>query len=181
MKRRTVEPKPPAIEPAVICTSAPALDEPLEARRVALEGGAALRVGEQHAVAAGVEVEHHRLEVADHGRERALDEQVGTAAERQRAQRVVVEVDQAPDRDLPARQHLERDLRRGERRAQLDDARGDQGRVDARVVVDVGGGEDRPRARRDGRPGELERALHRRRTVVDARQDVGVQVDHAWL
>ena len=41
----------------MICTSAPALDERLEARRVALEGGAALRVGEQHAVAAGVEVE----------------------------------------------------------------------------------------------------------------------------
>ena len=86
VKRRTVEPNAAGHRARRDLHQRPGVHERLEARGIALEGGAALRVGEQHAVAAGVQVEHHRLEVADPGRERALDEQVGTAAERQRAQ-----------------------------------------------------------------------------------------------
>ena len=161
VKRRTVEPKAPVIEPAVICTSTPFSTSRSSRIRVALEGRAALRVGEQHAEPARQQVEHDRLERADDGRERALDQQVGAAAEREAAQRVVVEVGEPPDRDLPAGQHLERDLRLGQRRAQHLEPGGHPRGVDARVVVDVRRGEDRPRAGVDRRAGQLERPLER--------------------
>ena len=162
VRRRTVEPKPPVIEPAVICTSTPASTRRCEPLGVAVEGRAALRVGEQDAVAALEQVEHQRLEGADRGRERALDQQVGPAAERQRAQRRVVEVAEPPHRDLPARQHLERDLRRRQLGPQRLQPRRHARRVDAAVVVDVRRREDRPRARRDRGAGELERPFERR-------------------
>ena len=164
VRRRTVEPKPPVIEPAVICTSTPASTSRCEPLRVALEGRAALRVGEQHAVAAR---RAGRAPAARRRRSRARTGSRRAGRARRRAPACA-----APRRrGRPAARS--RSPRPGSTSSGISAAASagrsasqpgrDARRVDAAVVVDVRRREDRPRARRDRGAGELERPLERRR------------------
>ena len=157
VRRRTVEPKRAGQRARGDCTSTPASTRRCSrsgraGRPGSARGGRAARGARARAGRAPAARSRRRR------RERALDQQVGAAAERQRAQRRVVEVGEPPHRDLAARQHLERDLRRRQLGPQRLAAR--PRRVAAsmpRSSVDVRRREDRPRARRDRRAGQLER------------------------
>ena len=135
-------------------------------------------MGEQDPVAALVQVGDQRLQVGADRRERALEQHVAAAAERERGQLVVVELRQPVVRDLAAGQQLEVDPLVGEPRRQRVAAVGDLRGLDVEHLADMARRGDRARARRDRRPRHLQRRLGRRRPVVERGEDVGVQVDH---
>ena len=157
------------------------VDERGQPPPVVLERAAALRVGEQDPEAADAELEEQVLEALRQLAVGRLHQQVMAAlAERDRAQVLVARVLRPQEIDLAARDELDLQPLPRRRGRELGGALAELGRDDVRMVgahVRRRGQRDRPLLRR--RRERLERARDVRRPVVDAREDVGVEIDHA--
>jgi hypothetical protein len=156
-----------------------ALHERLEPLGLLLEGAVALRMGEQQRVAARLELEQLLLEQRAEARVGRLDQQVGAAlAERGELQLSVRRLDPAVEVDLGARQQLELDARLPDRLAQVLAERPQVPRQDARVVApEVRRADDRLDTAAGQLGGQGDALLDGGRAVVEARQQVAVQVD----
>ena len=141
--------------------------------------GVAFRVGEHRRDPVRQEPAEDPLEPERPAEIGHLDEHVGRVAAQAEAPKLVGREPVHPlQRELAARQDLDRDpLVRdggpdgGERLLHLVD----RGRI---VVPYVRRAGDRPHAAGGGRPGELDAVGERLRPVVEARKNVGMQVDH---
>jgi hypothetical protein len=157
------------------------LDQRADQLRALLHGRVALGVGERDPEAAGGELEQARLEVAGQRAVGRLDQQVAAvAAERGEPQLGVVQLRRAPQVDLGARQDVDRQAAAAQVLGQL--ARPARDLVQPHVgmvVADVRRGDQRARARVRGDLGDRDGRGQRGRPVVEARQHVRVQVDHA--
>ena len=150
--------------------------DPLE---VGLRLGVAFRVGEHGRDPVRQEPAEDPLEPERPAEIGHLDEHVGRVAAEAEAPKLVGREPVHPlQRELAARQDLDRDpLVRdrgpdgGERLLHL----GDRGRIVLPYVRRAG---DRPHAAGGGRPSELDAVGERLRPVVEARKNVGMQVDH---
>ena len=153
-------------------------DEPADRARIVAEDATPFHVGEEHAEAPGVQVRDVLLDVAV-GRRVALEQQHASAAEGMAAEPIVIEVAEPRLGDLGAGQELQRDAlgaqQRAERRGSF--AHDVRHRVEAEVDVWRGHQHARPRVR--GGAGHGQRLAAGRRAVVQPREHVGVQVDHA--
>ena len=177
-KRRTSPPKRPTSEPAVIDVRIPSFDELSQHPGIAVEGRAALGVGDQHPVTLALQVEYERVEAGDRRGERRLHQQPGPSAEAQARELLGSDVDQPRHRELGAGQDLELDLLGVQARIQPVHELGDRVGVVGVGPADVGRGHERARARGHGGASERDRVLDRLGAVVDAGQHVRVQVDH---
>ena len=151
---------------------------PQRAHVVVEQGRAPLGVGEHDAEAAGAQLVGAAVERADGAVERRLEQDPAGVrrAVRDRLQLRVGQLPDAPRRDLAAGLHLELDAGGAQRRVDLRHARRD--------LLDRDRADVRGRRRADDPVGDREpRELDRRgevgRAVVDARQQVHVQVDEA--
>jgi hypothetical protein len=155
-----------------------ALHDPREAVQVVDERRRALGVREHDRVAAQLELEEAVLEHVCQMRVRALDQQVAAAAQGQRPQHGVVQLQGVGHRDLAARQHLHRLPGGAQRGVQIAHPVRQLARVERVVVADVRRGDDPRHAVRRGHLGHRQARLDVRRAVVEPRQDVAVEVDH---
>lgn len=158
-----------------------ALNERREAVGLAQEGGRALRMGEDGSKAAHLQVEQRSLEQRGRVSVGALDQEVATAAEAQLLERCVIQLHRLRHRHLPSPQDLHFDLRITERRSQLAEAFGDQLDGKWMVVSDVGRGDYGEDSGCLGGASQAKGSLDRRGPVVEARQDVAVEIDQGRL
>ena len=156
----------------------PALDENTQRAGVAEEGGRALGVGEQDAEAAHLQVRDEPPHQVARAGERALEQHAAAVAERDRGELAVAQVERAVGRELPARGDLERDPLVGQRSAQVVGPGGEGAGRHAVREADVRRGGHDARAVPHGGIRERERGGQVGRAVVDAGQQVRVQVDH---
>ena len=145
---------------------------------VLAEGRAALRVGEQHAVALADERHHQLLDVVLDRSRRRLDEQPRPTAEAQPAQLLATELRGSQERDLRSGPHLELEALLLDPAVQILDQRQDRRGTIAVAAVDVRCGHQGPDARPDRDLHHRQRLLDRLRPVVDPGQHVAVQIDH---
>lgn len=153
-------------------------DERLEPAHVAVEDGRALRVGEQDAEPGRLRVEDDPLEERRRGRVRALDEQRRARPQGEPAQLLLAQRAQLRDADLRARRDHHRDARGRQRVVDLAHPRRDLGGARHERAVHVRGRDDERDPILRGRPRHRDAVLDARGAVVDAREDVTVQVDH---
>ena len=155
------------------------VDERGQPPPVVLEGAAALRVGEQDPEAPDAELEEQVLEALRQLAVGRLHQQVMAAlAERDRAKLLIARVMRPQEIDLAACDQLDLQPLPRRRGRELGGALAELGWDDVRMIgPDVGrrGQRDRALVRRRGE--HVERAREFRRAVVDAREDVGVEVD----
>ncbi len=157
-------------------------DEVAQAVGPALDGLGALRVGEHRAEATDLQVAERLDEAEGPSPEGHLQQQPSAATADARHREVLVA--HAPDpgeRDLGARVEGQRDPLLLECRAQACDAAMHLLRVGGVPLDHVGGADHAERARLPCRSRHGDRFGEGRRTVVDARQQVSVEVDHAAL
>jgi hypothetical protein len=157
------------------------LDQRADHPGALLNARAALGMGERDAEAAAGEGQHVGLEPLGQRPVRRLDQQVGAvAAERGQRQLLVGQPGRRLEVDLGARQHLERQAARPQVLGQLARAAGQLARTHARMVrAQVRRGDQRARAGVGRDLGDGDAPGQRRGPVVDPRQHVRVQVDHA--
>ena len=180
-RRRDRELRGPRRAPAVTCTSVPCSRQRREPAWIALQRRIAFRMRQQDPVAACRDAQHELLEVRRKLAVGRLDQEVvALAAVGGGRQGAIVRALGPREVDLAADDELDGDARLGARGAQLRRARGELGRPDRRVIrAYVRRGRERHDALTCGGRHRLDRLAHRGRPVVDARQHVGVEIDHA--
>ena len=134
-------------------------------------------MGEHRAEAAEVEIEEDLLEERRGAGVRRLDEQVGARAEAKRAQRVRLERGQAGEGDLAAGHHRERHVAAGEGQVQLAHPAAHVERIEVVLERDVRSRDHHGDSIGRGGPGHSDGGIHVRGPVIDAGEDVGVEID----
>ena len=157
----------------------PGVDERVHEREVALQGRRPFGVGEHDPVPAPEQLAQARLEAGGRRRERALDQHIGPAAQAQAGQRSVVELAGARHRDLGAGADLDVDPLGQQLAVDVGDGARHERRIDVRVrPAHVRRRHDRPSAVVERCAAHGQRLGHRRRAVIDPREDVAVEIDH---
>src|SRR3954453_8632002 len=146
--------------------------------RLALERGYPLGMRDQDLVAPLLQVAHHAVDKRDGTRERWLEQDESAAAQRARVQGLLGEVGDHRVRELGARPHAQWDTCLVEGRLNLAHEPGERRRVVLVPGVHVRRGDDRLDAAGNSCAPHRERGFEVRRTIVDARKQMRVQVDH---
>ena len=156
----------------------PPLADAREPGGIGQERWRALRMSEDRPEASRLEVEEHRLEQLRREGVRAFYEHKRSGAQAEAHERLVCQLAGLGDRDLSPGLDLQINLgfrQRGTQRASpLAYLREREGVV----IADVGGRHHCPGAPLDREPCENQRALDGGGSVVEARQDMRMQVDH---
>jgi len=153
----------------------------LQHSSIAVKCLTALRVREQDAVPAALKLHEEHVQAGNGRGEGRLHEQPRACAESEAGQLLRLDVGQAGHRDLASGADHQRQLLLGQASVQLVHQAGDRAGVVGVAPADVGRCHERMRAGGLRGARQLDGTLERVGTIVDAREDVAVKVDHGGI
>ena len=159
-------------------TEQASIDEANQALGLLLKQRRALGMREQDALSARLKPQQKHVEVSGRRTQRALKQQIRPAAESQACELLAVEIGQAREIDLSTGADVERDALVAQRLGEPARASWQLGRSHPPPTVDVRSGRHDGGSRSGSRASHRDGAKHRGRPVIQARQDVAVQIYH---